>query len=125
MADTLEKCAQIARKWAAQNAVEFDIDKTEAILFVKKNQKRKRRRRINIGNGSSIQFNKGPTRWLGFWMDSALNFNDHFTKRMAKARQREAEIKRLHGKYGMTPKNIRGIMTATVQTSALFGSEIW
>lgn len=36
---TLEKCAEIATRWAEQNAVEFDIAKTEAILFVKKNQK--------------------------------------------------------------------------------------
>jgi ribonuclease HI len=123
--ETLEKCAKITTQWVEQNAVEFDIAKTEAILFVKKNQQRKRKKKINIGNGNSIFFNKGATRWLGFWMDSALNLNDRFTKRMAKARQREAEIKRRHGKYGMTPKNVRTIMTATVQTSALFGAEIW
>jgi ribonuclease HI len=124
IAETLEKCAKISTRWAEQNTVQFDITKTEAILFVKKNQQRKRKKKIKIGNGNFISFNKGATRWLGFWMDSALNFNDHFTKRMAKARQREAEIKRLHGKYGMTPKNVRTIMTATVQTLALFGAEI-
>jgi hypothetical protein len=105
--------------------VEFDILKTEAILFVKKNQKCKRKKKINIWNGNSISFNKGTTRWLGFWMDSALNFNDHFTKRMAKARQREAKIKRLHSKYGMTPKNVRTIITATIRILALFSAEIW
>jgi hypothetical protein len=73
--------------------VEFDIAKTEAILFVKKNQKRKCKKKINIENGNSISFNKGATQWSGFWMDLALNFDDHFTKRMVKARQREAEIK--------------------------------
>jgi hypothetical protein len=93
IAETLEKCAKIATRWAEQNAVELDIAKTEAILFAKKNQQRKRKKKINIGNGNSISFNKGATRWLGFWMDSALNFNDHFTKRMAKGRQTEAEIK--------------------------------
>jgi hypothetical protein len=123
--EILEKCAKIATRWAEQNAVKFDIAKTEAILSVKKNQQRKRKKKINIGNGNSISFNKGATRWLGFGMASALKFNDYFTKRMAKARQREAEIKRLHGKYGMTPKNIRTIMTAAVQKSALFGAEIW
>jgi hypothetical protein len=44
---------------------------------------------------------------------------------MAKARQREAKIKRLHSKYGMTPKNVRTIITATIQISALFGADIW
>jgi hypothetical protein len=59
--------------------------------------------RIKLGNGKEIPYNRGATRWLGFWMDSALNFNEHFTKRMAKAHQMNAEIKRLHGNYGMNP----------------------
>jgi hypothetical protein len=45
IAETLEKCAKIATRWAEQNAVEFDIAKTEAILFIKKNQQRKRKKK--------------------------------------------------------------------------------
>lgn len=48
-----------------------------------------------------------------------------YTKRMAKAIQMEKQIKSLHRKYKMTPKNVRKIMTATIQSSALFGAEIW
>jgi hypothetical protein len=66
IAETLEKCTKIAMQWAEQKTVEFDISKTEAILFVKKNQKRKRKKKINIRNGNSISFNKGTTGWLGF-----------------------------------------------------------
>jgi hypothetical protein len=43
----------------------------------------------------------------------------------AKARQMEKNIERLHGKYGLTPANVRKITTAVIQSSALFGSEIW
>jgi hypothetical protein len=123
--EILEECGKITMEWAQQNAVEFDAAKTEAILFTKKKDKRHPKIKIKLGNGKEIPYNKGATRCLGFWMDSALNFNEHFTKRMAKARQREAEIKRLHGKHGMNPCNIRTIMTATIQTTTLFGSEIW
>jgi hypothetical protein len=112
-------------EWAQQNAVEFDVAKTEAILSTKKKDKRHPKMKSKLGNGKEIPYNNGATRWLGFWMDSALNFNEHFTKRMAKARHREAESKRLHGNYGINPRNMRTIMTATIQTTALFGSEIW
>jgi hypothetical protein len=96
--------------------VEFSIAKTEAILLTKKKDKRHPKMKIKLGNGKKIPYNKGTTRWLRFWIDLTLNVNEHFTKRMAKAHQREAEIKRLYGTYGMNPGNIRTIMTATIQT---------
>jgi hypothetical protein len=64
LVETLEKCAKIATRWAEQNAVEFDIANIEAILFVKNNQQRKRKKKINIGSGNSILFNKEATRWV-------------------------------------------------------------
>jgi hypothetical protein len=105
--------------------VKFDAAKTEAILFTKKKDKRHPKMKIELGNGKEVPYHKGATRWLGFWMDLALNFNEHFTNRMAKVDQREVEIKRLYGNYGMNPCNIRTITMATIQTTALFGSEIW
>jgi hypothetical protein len=80
---------------------------------------------IDLGDGIRVQYNKGATGWLGFWLDSALNFTEYHNKRMAKAYQTENQIKRLHNKFGMTPENVRKIMIATVQASALFGSKIW
>jgi hypothetical protein len=121
----LEECATLVKEWAKDNVVEFDEAKSEAIFFKKKKDKRKLRMNINLGNSNEIAYNKGATRWLEMWMDSAFNFNEHFTKRMAKAAQKEKELQRLHGKYGMTPCNIRNIMTATVQSTALFRAEIW
>jgi hypothetical protein len=81
--------------------------------------------KIDIGDNVKIPYNKGATRWLGFWLDSALNFKDHYTKRMAKAREMEKSIQRLHGQYGMTQGNVRKVTTAVIQASALFGAEIW
>lgn len=63
---TLEQCAKVFKVWVRRNAVEFDIAKTEAILFAQKNHRRRLRMKINLVNGTKIAFNKGATRWLGF-----------------------------------------------------------
>jgi hypothetical protein len=73
--------------------VEFDAVKIEAILFTKKKDKRYPKMKINRGNRKEITYNTGTTWWLGFWIDSVLNFNGHFMKRIARAHRRELEIK--------------------------------
>lgn len=79
---------------------------------------------VDIGDNVKVKYNKGATRWLGFWLDLARNFKDHYTKCMAKARQIEKNIQRVHGQYGLTPANVRKITIAVDQSSALFGSGI-
>jgi hypothetical protein len=37
----------------------------------------------------------------------------------------EKNIFRLHGKYGMTPANVRKVTTTVIQALALFGLEVW
>jgi len=61
----LEGCAEEAQKWAKQNACQFDIKKTEAILFTRKrnNWEPKMKARIRVGN-HEVQYNKDATRWL-------------------------------------------------------------
>jgi hypothetical protein len=119
----LEACGKAAKTWAARNAVEFDMIKTDSVLFTKKEKRADMA--IDLGDGIRVQYNKGATRWLGFWLDSALNFKEHHNKRMSKAYQTENQIKQLHNKFGMTTENVRKRMIVTVQASALFGSEIW
>jgi hypothetical protein len=109
--------------WARQNAVEFDVAKMEAILFSRKRWKPDRT--IDVGDGIKVPCNKGATQWLGFWLDSEVNFKEHYPKRMAKAREMEKNISRLHGKYGMTPANVRKVTTTVIQALALFGLEVW
>jgi hypothetical protein len=63
--------------------VEFDGIKIEAVIFSK--HKKKMKMTIDIGDKIKVPYNKGDTRWLGFLLDLALNFKDHYTKQMAKA----------------------------------------
>lgn len=119
----LEACGKAAKPWADRNMIEFDIIKNEAILFSK--SKKCAAMTINLDGRVKVKYNKRATQWLGFWLDSALNFKEKHTKRMAKAHHMESQIKRLHSKFGMTPVNLRKIMIATVQSAALFILEIW
>jgi thiamine biosynthesis protein ThiC len=59
----LEQCAKVYKAWVRRNMVEFDVSKTEAILFAQKNHRRRLPMKINLGNGTKIVFNKGGTRW--------------------------------------------------------------
>jgi len=86
----LEGCAKETQIWAKENACQFDIEKTEAILFTRKrnNKEPKMKAKIKVRN-HEVQYNKEATRWLGVWLDSMLTLNDH-TKRPL---QRQEELK--------------------------------
>jgi hypothetical protein len=74
----LEACGKAAKTLAAKNAVEFDMIKTEPVIFTKK--KKRADMAIDLGDGIRVQYNKGATRWLGLWLDSALNIKEHHNK---------------------------------------------
>jgi hypothetical protein len=92
--------------------VGFNIIKIEAILGSK--SKKKPKITINIGDNIKEVCNKGAIGWLGFLLDSAWNFKDHYTKQMAKAWEMAKSTKRLHKEYAMTPSNIRKVTTAVI-----------
>jgi hypothetical protein len=101
----MEKCALLSQQWAQNNAVVFDIDKTEVILL-------SRRTRLNRALNTGIQvapgviksFNRHATRWLGIWLDSHLTLQDHHNKMMSKAYRAEARVRSLRAKFGPHPR---------------------
>jgi hypothetical protein len=92
--------------------VGFNIIKMEATLGSK--CKKKPKMTINIGDNIKELYNKGAIRWLGFLLDSAWNFKDHYTKQMAKAWEMAKSTKRLHKEYAMTLSNIRKVTTTVI-----------
>jgi ribonuclease HI len=122
----LEKCARLSHIWAANNAVVFDAEKTEAILFSRRRSHKKLgNETIKVAPGIEKNFNHEATRWLGVWLDSHLTLQEHHNKMMNKARRAEARVRSLGGKFGLTPENVRKIQIAAVQAVALYGSELW
>jgi ribonuclease HI len=122
----LERCAVEAQIWAKENACQFDIEKTEAILFTRRinNKEPKMKARIRVGN-HEVQYNKEATRWLGVWLDSMLTLNDHTKKTFARARRAQARVRSLMVKKGLSPEGCQRIQIAALQAVALYGAELW
>ena len=86
--------------------------------------KQLREAKIKVGT-DSISFNKEATRWLGVWLDSQLKFTSHINERVRRARTAEIQIKGLTKTYGLVPSLIRRIQLSVVQSTALYGAELW
>ena len=106
----------------------YDTTKTEAVLFSKSYRQRLskqlRETKIKVG-GEHIMFNKEATRWLGVWLDSQLKFTSHINEQVRRARTAEPQIKSLTRTYGLVSGLVRRIQVAVVQSTALYGAELW
>ena len=122
VAGKLSEAAAAATEWAARSGIAFDHDKTEAALFHKKRTAPKAT--VAVGD-SKVPFNKEATRWLGVWLDSQLTLKEHHATRMKHGRKAMTQLCRLTGQMGLSPANCRKVMTACVQSVAMFGAELW
>jgi len=122
----LERCAAETTIWAKKNACQFDIEKTEAMLFTRrrKNKELKMNARVRVGD-FEVPYNKEATRWLGVWLDDMLTLNDHTKKTLAKARQAQNRVRSLMTKKGLSSEGCKRIQVGAVQAVALYGSELW
>ncbi|RAL62911.1 hypothetical protein DID88_004752 [Monilinia fructigena] len=65
-------------------------------------------------------------RWLGVWINRKLSFKRHVTERTTKAMKLARHIKGLAGvKFGPPAASLRKAVVTCVQSSALYGSEVW
>ena len=123
MAAGLSEAASAPIDWAAQNGVVFDHSKTEAALFSRR-RKADSGAAITVGS-KAVPFNKEATRRLGVWLDSQLILKDHHAGRMKDGRNALTRLRRLSGQLGLSPANRRKVMTAYIQSVAMFGAELW
>ncbi len=124
----LEKVAKEVIEWGRLNAVTYDTSKTETVLFSKSHRQRLnkqlREAKIKVGN-EKISFNKEATRRLGVWLDSQLKFTSHINERVKRARTAEIQVKELTKSYGLVPSLVRRIQLSVVQSTVLYGAELW
>jgi len=123
----LERCVAETTIWATKNACQFDIEKTEVMLFTqrRKNRDPKMNAQVRVGN-HEVSYNKEATRWLGVWLDDMLTLNDHTKKTLAKARTAQNRVKSLMGtQTELNSKGCQRIQVAAVQAVALYGTELW
>ena len=108
----LERCAAASLQWADNSAVRFETSETEAILFSKRRKHHRYDRAIQL-EGQSVRFAPAATRWLGIWLDSKLSLTENRRRRIAKARQAEARLRRIVNIYGVPPPAARNLLTSS------------
>lgn len=123
----LEAIAVDAIQWGADNKVEFEVSKTEVLVFSRRRKilQEAKLAAVRIGQ-QSFPIKQEATRWLGFWLDPKLSFKTHFENRMASAKgalQRVSSLSRSNG--GLSVKLMRRVVMAAVTSVAMYGSEIW
>ena len=74
---------------------------------------------------NDVTFNTAATRWLGVWLDSQLTLKEHHAIRLKEGKKALGWLRRLTGQMGLAPVNCRKVMTACIQSVAMFGSELW
>ena len=119
----MSEAAAASIDWAAQNGAAFDHGKTEAALFSRR-KKADPEAVVAVGE-HTVPFNKEATRWLGVWLDSQLTLKEHHATRTKNGRNALTRLRRLAGQLGLAPANCRKVMTACIQSVAMFGSELW
>jgi len=122
VAAKLSAAAAASIDWAAANGVAFDYDKMEAALFHKK--RTASTATVAVG-ANEVPFNKEATRWLGIWLDAQLSLKEHHATRMKEGSKAMTRLRRLTGQMGLSSANCRKVMTACVQSTTMFGAELW
>ena len=123
----LERIATDTMRWGLDNKVEFEVSKTEVLLFSRRKKVLQAADKaiVSIGEQSFV-IKHEATKWLGFWLDPKLSFKTHFENRMASAKgalQRVASLSRSNG--GLSINLMRRVVVAAVTSVALYGSEVW
>jgi hypothetical protein len=123
----LESVARHAVEWGEDNHVEFEISKTEVLIFSKQRKvlQASKEARVRIGE-HEFAIKYGATKRPGFWLDPNLSFKTHFTKRLASAKGALQRIKVLSGSHGgLTMRLMRRVVVAAVNSIVLYGAEVW
>jgi ribonuclease HI len=107
----------------AQNAIQFDLIKTELLHFT--TSKEVSAATLTLPDGKIVE-SKETVRWLGIWFDPALNFKEHVARRTSQARSAFQRMARLaNTQNGLSPFAIRQLYLACVTSIADYGSVIW
>jgi hypothetical protein len=84
----LNRCAALYLTWAHDNAVRFEEDKMEAVLFSCQCNHHSSAAPTSITVGlHTVSFTKDCIQWLGYWLDLRLTFNHHHQKWLTHACQ--------------------------------------
>lgn len=108
---------------AKDNAIEFDLSKTELIHWT--NTKDSELCPVTLPDKTQVP-SKNVVKWLGITFDSRLSFKEHVIKRTSQAKSIFHRIERLaNTERGLSPFAVRQLYNACITSIADYGSIIW
>ena len=119
----LERATRMLYTLGQENAIEFDLAKTELLHFTKGKGSDAS---ITLPNNEVIKPSLRAVRWLGIWFDHYLTFKEHVRTRASQARQAFSRLERLActGR-GLSARALRQLYLACIISIADYGSPIW
>ena len=114
---TLKTVSKAVIQWDLKNAISYDVNKTEAVLFIKIKTINRRRMirdfKVKI-ESKKIFFNENATRWLEMFIDFNLQLRTHFKHCIKKAKTTKTRLKEIVSTYELIFNLIRRIQIATI-----------
>jgi hypothetical protein len=124
----LDQAQSIFRK----HGMELDEKKTEIAFIYKANQKRKQweneaNRWTMQWNERTIKFNRGSTRWLGFYLDRCLNWKAYVDNCVQRGLWKQQHVRRFMAAHGINRKLARTVAwsTATYGMGVIYEGQQW
>jgi ribonuclease HI len=119
----LEREAKRLVKVGAENAISFDIAKTELLHYSSSHKAAEASLQMP---DKSIVTPKQVVKWLGIYFDQGLTFKHHVNTRTSQAKSAYYRLNRLaNTERGLSPYALRQIYLACVNSVSDYGSVIW
>ena len=121
-AGRMQTALNILVEWTKKNNLQFNVDKTKALLFTRKN--RYNRPELKIGD-KTIEY-VHEFKYLGVTFDQKLKWNQHVETQVKKAKITLMTARSMIGKtWGLTPAISAWIYTAIVRPIITYGAVAW
>ena len=119
----IKRNVPILLKWAKDNSLEFNLEKTKLMCFSNK-RKEIIKPDFNI-NGKNIEW-VDDFKYLGVTLEKSLNWSLHVEKTAKKANMVMAQCRKIIGKkYGLKPKYCKWAYISLVRPIMTYASVIW
>lgn len=111
-------------EWGKTHGAIFDIKKANLMHFTTRTSRTFPQPTIQFGD---LTLQPQPlVRWLGFWLDPKLRFNQHINKMKAIGNQTLGQLKRISRCFsGLDAGETKKLVTSVLRPRILFGSIIW
>lgn len=118
----LNTYAKSSLEWGLSHGAIFDRKKAQLIHFTNK----RNQALPSFHFGDVTLQPKQEIKWLGIWFDSKLLFNSHLQHIKKIGNHTLYQLRRLNKCYsGLSPKEIRKLVTSILMPRILYGSLIW